>query len=209
MAKQEESDQPMNSRELAAEVSQVVRTEPGAAPELSRLVQENITALLSLREKAERKINSHQRFIEAVSAFAGQPRFFYSILVFVGLWLISNWVLIFSGRQAFDPPPFFWLQGMVSLSALLMTVVVLTAQSRQGKIAEQDAQLDLQINLVAEQKIAKLIGLLEELRRDLPIVKNRHDPEAEAMQTSADPHSMAKAIEHQKKDSPYLRKSPG
>ncbi len=208
MAK-EEMEEPMNSRELAAGVSQVAGSEAGAAAGLSRLVQENIAALLSLREKAERKINSHQRFIEAVSAFAGQPRFFYSILVFVGIWLISNGALIFFGRRAFDPPPFFWLQGMVGLSALLMTVVVLTAQSRQGKIAEQDAQLGLQINLVAEQKIAKLIGLLEELRRDLPIVKDRHDPEAEAMQTSADPHSVAKAIEHQKKDSPYLRDSLG
>ena len=45
----------------------------------------------------------------------------------------------------------------------------------QGELAE---------NLLAEQKIAKLIALMEELRRDIPTVKDRFDPEAEAMQQS-------------------------
>lgn len=44
------------------------------------------------------------------------------------------------------------------------------------------AHLDLKVTLLTGQKAAKLIDLLEELRRDLPNVRNRHDPEAAAHQ---------------------------
>ena len=83
----------------------------------------------------------------------------------------------------------------MGLGALLTTTVVLITQTRQGKLAEQRAQLDLQVRLLAEQKTAKLIALLEELRRDLPEVKNRHDAEAAAMEQSTDPHAILDAIE--------------
>jgi uncharacterized membrane protein len=54
--------------------------------------------------------------------------------------------------------------------------------------------LELQVSLLAEQKTAKLIALIEELRRDLPEVTNRHDAEAAAMEQSTDPHAILDAI---------------
>ena len=66
------------------------------------------------------------------------------------------------------------------MGALLTATVVLIKQNRLAKIEEQRAHLDLQLNLLTEQKTTKLIDLIEELRLDLPMVKNRHDPEAAA-----------------------------
>src|SRR6266700_3830954 len=80
----------------------------------------------------------------------------------------------------------YLLQGGIGLCSLLMTIMILTSQNRQVKHAEQRAQLDLQVNLGAEQKIAKLIQLVEELRRDLPNVRNRVDPIADAMTKEVD-----------------------
>jgi uncharacterized membrane protein len=51
------------------------------------------------------------------------------------------------------------------------------------------------MNLLSEQKIAKLIDLIEELRRDLPNVRERHDPEAEVLKQAADPHLVVSALE--------------
>ena len=113
----------------------------------------------------------------------------------VTLWVLIN---LLSPRWAlapFDPPPYFWLQGLVGLGALLTTTMVLMTQTRQGKLAEQRAQLDLQVSLLAEQKTATLIALLEELHRDLPEVTNRHDAEAAAMEQATDPHAMLDALE--------------
>ncbi|MEO7095962.1 MAG: DUF1003 domain-containing protein, partial [Polyangiales bacterium] len=94
-----------------------------------------------------------------------------------------------------DPPPFFWLQGCVALGALLTALMVLTTQNRQSRHVEERAHLDLQVNLAAEQKTAKLIALLEELRRDLPNVPNRRDAIADAMTRAVDPHAALKALE--------------
>lgn len=53
----------------------------------------------------------------------------------------------------------------------------------------------LQLNLLSEQKIAKIIALLEELRTDLPEVVDRHDPEAAVMQDAADPIAVLEALQ--------------
>ncbi len=74
--------------------------------------------------------------------------------------------------------------------------MVLATQSWQGRSAQMRSHLDLQINLLAERKIAKLIQLVEELRVDLPMVRNRQDLVAEAMQCATDTRAMVDAIAH-------------
>jgi uncharacterized membrane protein len=64
-----------------------------------------------------------------------------------------------------------------------------------AKLEEQRAHLDLKVTLLTEQKAAKLIDLLEELRRDLPNVKNRDDPEAVALQQSMNPDLVLAALD--------------
>jgi uncharacterized membrane protein len=84
---------------------------------------------------------------------------------------------------------------MVALCALLMTTLVLITANRQTRNTEERSHLDLQVNLLSEHKVAKLIALVEELRRDLPMVRNRVDQEADAMQEAVDPHAMLEALE--------------
>jgi uncharacterized membrane protein len=86
------------------------------------------------------------------------------------------------------------LQGIVGLRALLTTTVVLSKQNRLAKLEEKRAHLDLKANLLTEQTAAKLIDLLEELRRDLPNVKDRHDSQAVALQQSMNPKLVLAAL---------------
>ena len=158
-------------------------------------VSNNIEAIRMLHIRADETLSRYHRPIETLSALLGRPTFCYGIVLVVTLWVLGNLVSPRMGVAPFDPPPFVWLQGLVGLGALLTTIVVLITQTRQGKLAEQRAQLDLQVNLLAEQKTAKLIALLEELRRDLPAVRNRHDAEAAAMEQSTDPHAILAALE--------------
>jgi uncharacterized membrane protein len=64
-----------------------------------------------------------------------------------------------------------------------------------AQLEEQRAHLDLKVTLLTEQKAAKMIDLLEELRRDLPNVKNRLDPEAVALQKSMNPDLVLAALD--------------
>ena len=159
---------------------------------------ENVETLASLRARAEHDVSHHQRRIESLTAQLGRPGSFYVIVVGVAAWSGFNLLAPHLGLRAFDPPPFVWLQGLVGLGALLMATIILITQNRQTKHAEQRSQLDLQVNLLSEQKAAKLIALLEELRRDIPSVHNRVDRVAEAMEEPVDPHAVLSALEDSK-----------
>jgi uncharacterized membrane protein len=148
---------------------------------------QNIDAVLDFYTREDQKISRSQRSLERISLAIGKPLFLGGLLVFVLLWVTTNQVLRLTGRTPFDPPPFSWLQGLIGLGALMTATIVLAKQNRLAKLAEQRAHLDLKVTLLTEQKAAKLIDLLEELRRDLPNVANRHDPHAEALQHSMNP----------------------
>jgi uncharacterized membrane protein len=164
-------------------------------------ISQNIGAVLDFYKREEKKISRPRRFLERISHFIGQPAFLGFILAFVAFWMLANTFLHRIGKAPFDPPPFFWLQGIVGLGALLTATAVLTKQNRLAKLAEQRAHLDLKVTLLTEQKAAKLIDLLEELRRDLPNVINRPDPEAAELQQSMNPDLVLAALdEHGKPD---------
>ncbi len=158
-------------------------------------VSQQVDTLAALHARGENDVSIHQRTIEKVTGFLGRPLFLNLALSVVVVWVLLNLLMRRSGMSPIDEPPFFWLQGIVGLGALLLTIVVLITQNRQARLAERRAQLDLQVNLLSEQKIAKLIALLEELRRDIPSVQNRRDPEAEAMSEAANPHAVLDALE--------------
>jgi uncharacterized membrane protein len=158
--------------------------------ELVDPISQSIENIAELHTRMESKIGRHQRAIETMTANLGRPRFLYIILLFVLSWIFVNLLLARLHIPSFDAPPFYWLQGIVGLSALLMTTVVLITQNRQNRMTEQRRRLDLQVNLIVEQKVTKLIELMEELRRDIPVVQNRHDPEVEALKESIDPHEV-------------------
>jgi uncharacterized membrane protein len=158
-------------------------------------ISQNIEAVLEFYTREEQKISRSQRILERISGLIGQPVFLGVILLFVALWMLANTALRQFGMAQFDPAPFFWLQGIVGLGALLTATVVLTKQNRLAKLEEQRAHLDLKVTLLTEQKAAKLIDLLEELRRDLPNVRNRDDPEAAALQQSMNPDLVLAALD--------------
>ncbi len=155
----------------------------------------HIDTLTAIHMRAEREVSRHQRAVESVTAWLGRPQFFYGIVVGAGLWMLFNSLAARLRLPQWDSPPFYWLQGAVGLGSLLMTTVVLITQNRQAKVIQRQAQLDLQVSLMGDQKAAKIIELLEELRRDMPGVHNRVDAEAEMLQETVDPHVVLTALE--------------
>ena len=161
-------------------------------------IGQNIETILALYTREEQKMSGSQRFLETASGFAGRPLFLGCILLFVALWILANVLAHRLGLAELDPAPFFWLQGTVSLGALLTTTVVLIKQNRLANLEERRAHLELQVNLLTEQKVTKLINLIEELRHDLPMVKDRDDPEAVALQQPTDPKQVLAALDERR-----------
>lgn len=164
--------------------------------ELNDLVDQNLETMVAYYIRVEKELDPHQRVIEALTKNVGRPRFLYLMLLFVALWVGVHGLLAVFGIASFDPAPFYWLQGLIGLSGLVVATMVLITQNRQAKQAEHRRHLDLQVTLLVEQKVSKVIALVEELRRDLPSVRNRVDAEAEAMQEMVDPQDVLSTLEN-------------
>jgi uncharacterized membrane protein len=163
-------------------------------PSIPPHVTETVEALAKLHARAEYNLPRAQRSVEAIASLLGRPIAVGSIAVFVVVWVAVNGYAHWFGFKAVDPPPFEAVQAICSVGALLMGTTVLAAQNRQRRVAEEHAQLDLHINLLAEHKVTKVISLLEELRRDMPNVANRIDRVAEAMTHGVDPRAVASVL---------------
>ena len=157
-------------------------------------VAHTVETVAGLHARAEHSMTRHERVMERLARALGRPSAVYVATLAIAAWTIGNGVAS-AGGSAIDRPPFAWLGTFTSVAALLATMVILTNQNRQARHAEQRARLELQVNLLAEQKTTKVIELLEELRRDLPIVRDRVDPVAEAMKASVDPAKVMDVLE--------------
>lgn len=156
-------------------------------------VARNISDILGLESRELARATRAQLWLEKLSRWLAHPAFPIALLLFTALWITLN-VTTRVGIPHFDPPPFPRLGGLLTLTALLTTTIVLIGQGRQSMQAEQRAHLDLQINLLTEQKVTKLIHLIEELRTDLPGVRMRDDPHVSELKKTTDPAQVASAL---------------
>jgi uncharacterized membrane protein len=167
-------------------------TSPNLVPDH---VTENIESVAQLQKVFGARVTAHQRAIEALTRRIGTPAALIALVAFVIAWAGSNALAFAFHGGGIDRPPFFWLQGMLSAYAAVVTTTVLATQNRQNRENEQRAHIELQVILLAEQKTTKIIALLEELRRDMPSVASRTDTEAQAMQQRANPKDVLAALE--------------
>jgi uncharacterized membrane protein len=158
-------------------------------------IEENIETLAHLHKRAERKVSLQQRAIETVTAFLSRPRFLFIILTVVSLWMLVNAILARFGLPDFDPPPYPCLSMILSLGALLQTTVVLITQDRQDKVAQRRRELDLHISLLLDQKMSKLIDMVDTLRKESVAGPKQPDQQAEAMKKAADPHQVLSTLD--------------
>ncbi len=162
------------------------------SPTLSEHIEQNIEGVAALQRREFDSVSAAQRRVERLGRFVGRPLYLVALLGVIGLWVGIN-LLATPGRK-WDPAPFELLDGVMTLISLLTTTIVLIAQNRQVNVERQHTQLALQVALLTEQKVTKLIYLLEELRRDMPMVRDRRDAHAEALQESADTEKVIAAL---------------
>jgi uncharacterized membrane protein len=157
-------------------------------------IEETVRSIADLQEKHDSEATVFQRIIARMTHFLGSPYFFAALTIVVTLWISINLAAVSFHHTTFDRPPFVLLQGAVGLGVLYMTILIFGTQQRDAKIASHRERMTLQLAMINEQKSAKIIQLLEDLRRDSPFVRNRVDVKANAMATPVNPQVVSEAI---------------
>ena len=160
--------------------------------DLSAHEEDSIDALADLHDEHHRRTTTAQRVSDTITDHLGRPSGCLALAAVVALWAgLTAWVT----KGGVEHPSFAWLELAATLAALFVAVLVLVTQRRAEQLQERRAQLTLELAMLADRKSAKIVALLEELRRDSPELADRRDPESEDMATPADPKAVVAALE--------------
>jgi uncharacterized membrane protein len=173
-------------------------TEPNGvrpdAPTFPSHIEDAIRSIAQLDIDHHDSATPPQRWVVGATDLLGRPWFLGAATVSILAWMTLNGLAPLVGARPVDPAPFMGLSTGLSLGSFFVVMLILITQRHDDRLARHQARLDLQLTLQSEQKTAKMISLLEELRRDTPIVRDRVDAEAEAMAETADPGKLLHAL---------------
>jgi uncharacterized membrane protein len=133
----------------------------------SQIADENIRVVASLQAQAKRRRTAAQRLGDWITERASRESSVGFHVVWFSVWLLMN-----SGHTfitPFDPFPFTLLTTIVSLEAIFLTLFVLASENRLTQDADRRGQLDLQVNLLAEQEMTMVLRMLKEVCEHLDL----------------------------------------
>ena len=163
--------------------------QPGS---LSRALERNIAALERRRRDEAAAASLQDRLAETITRFTGSMRFVLVHLFLYGFWIVANlgWV---PGLAAWDPT-FVVLAMIASVEAIFLSTFILITQNRMAAAAEKRAELDLQISLLAEHEITKVVTMVDAIADHLGI---RHAAQSEVDELKRDvaPEAVLDAID--------------
>src|SRR4051812_41333801 len=166
----------------------------------NEIVRKNTAAILEMQRKMTEARTLPGRIADAVTDFSGSMAFVYFHIIWFGLWILLNIGLLHIPHLSeFDPFPFSFLTMVVSLEAIFLSTFVLISQNRLSAASEKRSELDLQVNLLAEQKATKVLEMLDQITTQLDSVGKRFnfqpDPEVQALKVSPEPQEVLQVIE--------------
>lgn len=165
-------------------------------PGLASVLARNIRAMEMRRDREESSATVEERVAEAITRFTGSMRFVYLHLVIFGLWIIINLGVV-PGLPKFDPS-FVILAMVASVEAIFLSTFILISQNRMTAAADKRAELDLQINLLAEHEVTKLVALVAAVA-DRIGVQTEVDPEVDELKEDVAPEAVLDEIEERKR----------
>jgi uncharacterized membrane protein len=158
---------------------------------LNTALYRNIDALRRHHREEARAATVHDRMARAITHFAGSFGFVYLHLALVGIWVAGNlrWI---PGIQPWDGS-FVMLAMIASVEAIFLSTFVLITQNRMADESDRRAALDLQINLLAEHEVTRLIRQSSAIAEKLGVDVHQ---DVEELKRDIAPEAVLDAIEN-------------
>ncbi|MDP2789352.1 MAG: DUF1003 domain-containing protein [bacterium] len=115
--------------------------------------------LKSIKAKADAQRTIPEKLADWTTSLFGSMTFFILNMLLFVLWILINTNQI-KVIPPFDPYPFNLLTTFVSLEAIILAIFVLISQNRNSKVDDLREETNLQINLIEEKEMTKLMKML-------------------------------------------------
>jgi uncharacterized membrane protein len=160
---------------------------------MTRIVERNIDALLERQREETRARTPQQRLAYTITSFAGSLPF-----VFIHAVLVISWVVINAGWTPMKPfdPTFVILATVASVEAIFLTSFVLITQNKMQADADRRADLDLQVSLLAEHEVTRLISITRGIANKLGVHLD-DEPELDELERDIAPEQVLDSLQRQ------------
>lgn len=163
------------------------------------IVKQNIEKLHEHRMELRRQMGPWERMAHKISDYCGTTQFVLFNAIFFAVWIIVNTRI--GGMPAFDPYPFGMLTMVVSLEAIFLSLFVLLTQNRMQQAADRESELDLQVNLLTEHELTRVLiavdRIAQKLGVDLPV-----DSDQTELETETRAEAVMESIEEEAENGP-------
>jgi uncharacterized membrane protein len=168
---------------------------------MAGVVERNVRALVERQQREQANVPLQMRIADRVTAFAGSMTFVFLHLFIFGIWIV--WNLPWTPFPKYDPS-FVVLAMTASVEAIFLSTFVLITQNLMAERAAKRADLDLQIGLLAEYEVTRLITLVKRIAQRLK-VDLQEEVELSELEKDVAPARMLDLIEQHEKAPPQAR----
>ncbi|MFZ3236978.1 MAG: DUF1003 domain-containing protein [Stellaceae bacterium] len=162
---------------------------------MGSVLARNLRLMKARRAQEEAAATFEARVADAITRFTGSMRFVYLHVAVFGAWIIVNLGLV-PGIPKFDPS-FVILAMAASVEAIFLSTFILISQNRMTAAGEKRAELDLQINLLAEHEVTKLVAMISAIAERLG-VETEIEAELGELKEDVAPETVLDEIEDRK-----------
>ena len=152
----------------------------------------NVGEIVKLEQRDRLAMTRSDHLANRITAFSGSMLYVYLHVIWFSLWIALN--LGWLGVKPFDPFPFGLLTMIVSLEAIFLSTFVLISQNRQALQSDRRQKINMQVDVIAEQEITKLMQMVYEIHQHLGI-RHPDDPELRAMRKPTHISELAEKID--------------
>ncbi|MBV6457086.1 MAG: hypothetical protein HONBIEJF_00193 [Fimbriimonadaceae bacterium] len=161
----------------------------------ARVLQENIRQLYAHREEHRQSMSTYESAANSIADYCGRASFVLFHAVFFLAWIGAN-IRVF-GNEPFDPYPFGLLTTIVSLEAIFLSLFVLLSQSRMQKLTDRQNELDLQVNLLTEHELTRVLIAVDRIAERLGIDIKQEIGDIAELERDTTPEDVLEAIERE------------
>lgn len=123
------------------------------------------------------------KLADSLTSRFGSIAFLVGNVIVYAFWVLMNTGKI-AGLPVIDPYPYAFMNSFVSIEAIILSIIVLMSQNRENQRDVLRNELGLQVELISEKEITKILTLLKEILKNQK--KEINDPELEEMTKGID-----------------------
>jgi uncharacterized membrane protein len=176
---------------LRARFEATQMNESAAPGGMTNVMERNIRTLIERRQREELEQPREVRLADAITRFTGSMAFVYIHALLFGGWIVANLPSV--PWPKFDPT-FVVLAMFASVEAIFLSTFVLISQNRMQQRADKRADLNLQISLLGEHEITRLISLVKRIAEKQGVEASRN-PELLELEQDVAPEKVLDALQ--------------